>query len=324
MVVKKILVTDHPWLDLDVERSILEPLNIEIVDAPDGDEETLCRLSGGVFAIAACWAKVTEKVIRQATRCKIICRMGIGLDNIDIETATELGIPVTNVPDYCIEEVADHAVGLVLALARNIGFYHLRTKHSEYDLSAGPPMHRLRGRRLGLIGFGRIGREVYQRAIAFGLDVVACTPSRNSHGTDCEMVSLEELIATSDIISLHAPLTEQTRHLIDESSIQKMKPGVVVVNTSRGPLIDPDALKRGLEQGIIAGAGLDVFEPEPPDLSCSLYQSERVIVTPHAAFVSEESLIDLRTSTANQIAAMLNQEVPGNVVNPAVLSSARR
>ncbi len=324
MAAKKILVTDHPWPDLDVERSILEPLGVEIVDAPGGDEETLCRLSGDVFAIAACWAEVTEKVIRQAMECKIICRMGIGLDNIDIETATELGIPVTNVPDYCVEEVADHAIGLVLALARNIGFYHHRTKLGEYDLTVGPPMHRLRGRRLGLIGFGRIGREVFQRAVAFGLEVVASTPSGNSYGTNCEMVSLEELIATSEIISLHAPLTEKTRHLIDDSSIQKMKEGAFLVNTSRGPLIDPGALERGIEPGIIAGAGLDVFEPEPPDLSCSLYKNERVIVTPHAAFVSEESLIDLRTSTANQIVSMLKREVPVNVVNPEVLPSAKR
>lgn len=311
----KVLITDHPWPDLEIERSILEPAGIDIVDAPAQDEQTLCEHATDVQVIATCWAHVTENVIRAATDCRLICRMGIGLDNIDITTATSLKIPVTNVPDYCVEEVADHTLALLLSLTRNVAFFHFRTKRGEYDLTAGPPMQRLRGRRLGLIGFGRIGREVYQRASAFGFDVVASTPSQNAHGTDCQMVSLDELLTTSDIISLHAPLTPQSAHLLNRQSIARMKPGVLIINTSRGGLIDSDALEEALLTGHVGGAGLDVFEPEPPDLSRALYTNEKVIVTPHAAFVSLAAVTDLRTRVARQITTLHNGGVPDNIVN---------
>lgn len=311
----KVLITDHPWPDLEIEHQILTPLNVEVVAASNPDEETLSQLARDVVAIATCWAKVSERVIRSATQCRLISRMGIGLDNIDLAVATERKIPVTNVPDYCVEEVADHTLGLILALARNLGFYHLRTKMGEYDLQAGPLMHRLRGKRLGLVGFGRIGRDVFYRATAFGLEVVATTPSGNAYGTPCQMVSLEELAATADFISLHAPLSSATHHLIDAGLIARMKKGVYLVNTSRGPLIDATALSSAISSGQIAGAGLDVFEPEPPDLSLPLYRDERVIITPHAAFVSREALGVLRTEVANQIAAMLTGKQPRNIVN---------
>lgn len=311
----KVLITDHPWPDLNIERAILEPAGLELVDAPNEEEATLVSLAGDVFAIATCWAQVTPAVVQAATECQLICRMGIGLDNIAIPEASARGIPVTNVPDYCVEEVADHTLGLLLAVTRNIAFFHHRTKRGEYNLAAGPPMNRLRGRRLGLIGFGRIGREVWQRAQSFGLDVVASTPSMNAYGTTCPMVPLAELLATSDIISLHAPLSESTRHLINREMLSQLKSGVLLINTSRGPLIDPAALQVGLESGRIAGAGLDVFEPEPPILSLPMYCSERVIVTPHAAFVSEEALVDLRTRVAQQIRSRWTGGTPENIVN---------
>ncbi|MBT5017864.1 MAG: C-terminal binding protein [Planctomicrobium sp.] len=311
----RVLLTDRPWADLEIEKKILSPIGVELIDSPDGSESSLQELAANVDAIATCWAEVTEKVVRSAKNCKVICRMGIGLDNIDIETASELKIPVTNVPDYCVEEVADHTMGLLLALKRNIGFFHQRTKQGEYNLKAGPPMQRLKGMRLGLIGFGRIGREVYQRARAFGLDVVASTPSGNQYGTDCPMLPLKELLQTSKIISLHAPLTDETQHLLDATAFEQMPAGVCIINTSRGPLIDPVALEQAIQAGKVAGAGLDVFDPEPPDLNDSLYQNEKVIVTPHAAFVSEEALTDLRTRVAMQIKTVLEGGVPENVVN---------
>jgi D-3-phosphoglycerate dehydrogenase / 2-oxoglutarate reductase len=316
----RLLITDHPWTGLEIENRILGPYGVKIVDAPDANEETLVRLAADVDAIATCWGQVTGKVIRAARDCRIVCRMGIGLDNIDIPTATSLGIPVTNVPDYCVEEVAEHALGLMLALVRNVAFFHLRTKRGEYDLKAGPAMNRLRGRRLGLIGFGRIARAVRERALPFGLEVVASTASGNDHGTGCPMIPLEELLGTSDLISLHAPLSDATQHLLGTEAFAKMKPGVILVNTSRGGLIDPRALHEAIEGGIVRGAGLDVFEPEPPDLADPLYEHESVIVTPHAAFVSVESVNDLRQRVAEQIVAILNGDVPENVVNPEVLT----
>ena len=311
----KVLITDHPWPDLDIETKILAPQDVELVDAPDADEETLVSLAADVDVIITCWGEVTERVIRSAKNCRLICRMGIGLNNIDIPTASELGIPVSNVPDYCIAEVADHTFALLLAMTRNVAFFHMRTKQHEYDLSAGPPMYRLSRRRLGLIGFGRIGRAVYERALAFGLDVVAHSESGNDYATNCQMVSLNELLTTSDIISLHAPLNEDTTHLLDSEAFEKIKSGTILINTSRGPLIDADALEAALASGKIAGAGLDVFEPEPPDLTLPLYHHENVIVTPHAAFVSEESVIELRERVADQILALLDGETPENIVN---------
>lgn len=310
----KVLLTDHPWKETRVEQEALAALGAVLVDAPDGDEETLAHLAADVDAIATCWAPVTRKVIEAATRCRVISRMGIGLDNIDLQAAAGRGIPVTNVPDYCVEEVADHTLALILALHRKIAFFHLRTKRGEYDLRAGTPIRRLQGQALGLLGLGRIGRAVHQRAQVFGLRVIAHTSSGHDHGTGCRMVDLPVLLAESDIISLHVPLTDRTRHIVNDRTISRMRAGATLINTSRGGLIDPDALWRGLQSGVIAGAGLDVFEPEPPDLSLPLYQDERVIATPHAAFVSTEAVLELRRRVFQQIVDVLSGRPPENVV----------
>lgn len=311
----RVLITDRPWGNSDVEREVLRPLGAEVIEAPNGDEATLADLARDVDAIATCWAKVSERVIAAATRCRIICRMGIGLDNIAIAAATARGIPVTNVPDYCVEEVTDHALALLLAFARNVGFFHLRSKQGEYNLGAAPRMRRLSGQTLGLFGLGRIGRRVAEKVRGLGLAVIAHTSSGSDHGAGCPMVSFEELLARSDFVSIHAPLTPSTRHVFDAAALARMRPTSVLINTSRGPLIDPDALEASLRENRIGGAGLDVFEPEPPDLSRPLYRDERVIVTPHAAFVSEESLLELRTRVARQILARLSGALPENVVN---------
>lgn len=321
MAQHQVLITDHPWPGIDIEQRILKPYDVEIIDAPDETELTLARLAENVDVIATCWAKVTPKVIQAAKSCRMICRMGIGLDNIDIPTATSKGILVTNIPDYCVEEVADHALGLLLAVTRDIGFFHHRIKQKEYNLRAGPTMHRLRGRTLGLFGFGRTAQLLAERAKALQLNVIAHTPSGNDYGTGVKMVSLDELVETSDYVSLHAPLTEANRQTFNAATFARMKDGAVIINTARGPLIDVDALYEAIQSGKISGAGLDVFAPEPPDLNHPLYGDERVIATPHAAFVSEESLTELRERVANQIVAALTGEVPENVRNPEVLPS---
>lgn len=317
----RVLLTDLPWGDSDIERDGLATIGAEAIIAPDGDEATLVRLAEGVDAIATCWARVTRKALDAAPNCRIVARMGIGLDNIDVAAATEKGILVTNVPDYCVNEVADHTLALLLAMARNVGFYHLRTKHGEYDLQAGPPIRRLADQTLGLIGLGRIGRAVAQRAQALGMTVLAHTRSGDDHGTGRTMVDLPELLARSDYVSLHVPATPATRHLLNADSLRHMQPGARLINTSRGSLIDPDALWDSLQQARVSAAALDVFEPEPPDLSHPLYRDERVIVTPHTAFVSVESVLELRRRTIAQVVAVLQGLTPENVVNPAVLNS---
>jgi D-3-phosphoglycerate dehydrogenase / 2-oxoglutarate reductase len=229
-----------------------------------------------------------------------------------------LGIPVTNVPDYCVSEVSDHALALLLAAARNVAFFHTRTKAGEYQLSAGAPMRRLSEMTLGLIGFGHIARALFPKARALGMTVIANTRRLDDCGTGCTMVPLDELLVRSDFVSLHAPLTDSTRHMISGPQLARMKPTAWLINTSRGGLIDNAALKEALAAGRIGGAALDVFEPEPPDLSDALYKNERVIVTPHAAFVSAESLHELRLRASRQIADALEGKRPANVVNPEV------
>jgi D-3-phosphoglycerate dehydrogenase len=314
----RVLITDRAWPDCNLEREILREVGAEVIEAPAADETTLAELACDVDAIATCWAKVTSHVIRSAPRCKIVARLGIGLDNICVKTATELGIPVTNVPDYCIPEVSEHTLALILSCARNIAFFHHRTKQQEYNLQAGPPMARMEGRVLGLIGFGRIGRAVFRKAFALGLQVKAYSLSGNNYETGCDMVSLDELLEHSDFVSLHLPLTDRSQHLIGMPQFQRMKQGAYLINTSRGALIDHDALWKALQNKEIAGAALDVFDPEPPDLSQPLFRDERVIVTPHAAFISEESVTELRLRTARQIAQALRGLQPEHVVNPQV------
>lgn len=315
MSVSRVLITDAPWGDVEIERELLEPAGCEVVLAPADDEQTLADLAGDVAAIATCWAPVTAHVIDAARHCRHIARLGIGLDNIDIPAATARGMIVTNVPDYCVEEVAHHALVLLLAHARQVGFFHRQTKQGTYDLQAAGPMRRLSQQTLGLIGFGRIARRLREFAQGIGLSVIAHTPSGNDYGTGCEMVSLEEVLSRSDYLSIHAPLTDQSHHLIDAKALSQLRPTAFLVNTSRGGLIDHDALWQALQQNRLAGAGLDVFEPEPPDLTQPLFRDERVILTPHAAFVSQESLVELRQRVARQILDSLAGRRPDHVVN---------
>ena len=314
----RVLLTDRAWPDSSIEQLVLASIGAELIEAPDGSESTLCRLAADVDAIMTCWAPVTEAIVRAATKCRHIARMGIGLDNIAVAVATERRIRVTNVPDYCVEEVADHTLALLLACARRVAFFHQRTKSGEYQLQAGPPQRRLRGLVLGIVGMGRIARAVAERARAFGFEIIGWTRSGNDHGSGVRMVELPELLRESDFVSLNVPLTPETRHLLNRESLARLKSTALVINTSRGGLIDHAALWESLQSKRIAGAALDVFEPEPPDLTQPLFRDERVIVTPHTAFASIESLHELRVRAARQVVMTLAGQIPENVVNPQV------
>lgn len=315
----RVLITDRAWPDCEIERRLLAQVDGEVIDAPAGDEATLVKLAAGVHAIATNWAKVTPAVLDAARGCRVVSRFGIGVDNIDVATCTARRIIVTNCPDYCLAEVSDHTLGLLLACARQIGFFHHRMKQGEYQLSAGRPMHRLSEQTVGLIGLGQIGQALVPKVRALGLRVIAHTPSGNDHGTGCEMVSLPSLLERSDYVSLHLPLTPATHHLLGSAEFQQMRRTAYVINTSRGGLIDPTALWQALERDEVAGAALDVYEPEPPDLQHPLYHHEQVITTPHAAFVSIESVRHMRQQAIEQIIEVLNGQTPKNVVNRAVL-----
>jgi len=314
----RVLITDRAWPDCQIEQEVLARVGAEVIEPNTSDEASLVELAADVDAIAACWAQVTPAVIAASRRCRIVARFGIGLDNIPIDACTQRGIPVTFVPDYCIPEVADHTIALILASLRKIAFYHLRTKQGQYNLAEGPTARRLDGLQLGLVGLGRIAQAVVPRARAMGLSVVASTPSGDHHGTECPMLGLEELLRSSDVVSLHCPLSEETQHLLNDVTLGWMPDHAVLINTSRGGLIDHHAAWQALEQDQLGGLALDVFDPEPPDLSQPLFADPRVIATPHAGFLSRESVEELRRRTAGQVADVLTGRMPEHVVNPEV------
>jgi len=315
MARNQVLLTDYAWPDLEIERAILAEVGADLIVAPAGDEATLAALAASCQGILTCWARVTRAVIEAAPGCRIVARLGIGLDNIDLEAAAERGMYVTNVPDYCQDEVAEHTLALLLGLARNVGWFHQQTKSGVYDLASAPTMHRVAGKTLGLVGLGSIGRAVARRAVALGMKVLATR--QRMVGEPPEGVayrSLDGLLAQSDFVSLHLPLTGATRHIIGRRELSLMRPNAYLINTARGGLIDHAALAMALEEGRLAGAALDVQDPEPPDLSQPPYNDPRVIVTPHAAFTSVESLQTLRSRAASAVAAVLTGRVPENIV----------
>jgi D-3-phosphoglycerate dehydrogenase / 2-oxoglutarate reductase len=318
-----VLVTDYAWPSLDVERRILAEVGVGIVAAETGDEDELTELAAGVEAILTNWKPVSARVLRNAPQCVTVARYGVGLDNIDVATATELGILVSNVPDYCVDEVSDHALALVLALNRRIVDLATQTRSGGWDNQGAGAMHRLRGQVLGLVGFGRIARAVAARAQPFGLTVLAYTPnlSAGQPGGVRAAASLEDLLRSSDVVSLHTPLTDATRHMIGASQLAMMRPGALLVNTARGALIDEDALIEALRGGGLGGAGLDVMDEEPPALDHPLRRTPGVVMTPHAGFYSIESINELQTKAAGNVVTVLGRGVPATVVNPEVLAS---
>lgn len=312
------IYTDYPWADMEVERAILGAVGCELVATPAEDEPTLAKYARDADAILTCWAQVTRRVIDAAGKCRHIARTGIGLDNIDVARATERGMIVTNVPDYCVPEVAEHTLALVLALARKIHLYYQAAQQGTYDRLLGLPLERLEEQTVGVVGVGRIGGLFATRCAALGPRVLAHNRSREVPA-GIEWRPLDDLLAESDYVVLLCPLTAETQHLINRESLAKMKPTAFLINTSRGGLVDHEALAEALAAGKIAGAGLDVQHPEPPDLTQPPYNDPRVIVTPHAAFYSTRATQELRTRVARQVAAYLSGEIPEQVVNPQVL-----
>jgi D-3-phosphoglycerate dehydrogenase len=316
-----ILITDVAWPDIDLEREILAEAQARPILAENSDADTLARLAAehAVAGILTCWAQVPAAVIDASPHVRIVSRLGIGLDNIDVSHCTRRGIPVTNVPDYCQTEVVEHTLALLFALGRKVAFYHHQTKQQHYDRQAGPSLHRMAGQTLGIVGLGAIGRKLAAHASALGLRIVATSRRPVDPPEGVTLCSLDELLAECDYVSLHVPLTEATRGMIGREQLARMKPTAYLINTARGGVVDHAALAAALEAGQLAGAALDVQEPEPPDLSQPPYNDPRVIVTPHAAFASVESVAELRTRAARQVVDRLQGKTPEHVVNPEVL-----
>ncbi|MFN2203538.1 MAG: C-terminal binding protein [Caldilineaceae bacterium] len=318
----RVLVTDYAWPSLEVERAVLSAVEAELVVAEGGEADELIELAEDVDAILTCWKTLPAEALDVATSCKIISRYGIGLDNIPVAHATDLGIPVTNVPDFCLDEVSDHAMGLLLDCARQVTYLADKTRRGEWDRDTRNPIPRLRNQTLGLVGFGRIARALVPKALSFGLKLIVYTPRLGEDAVKPwgeAAASLEDLLGRADYVSLHAPLTPETYHMIDEAALRQMKPTAYLINTARGALVDESTLLRALAEGWIAGAGLDVLASEPPETDNPLLSLDNVIVTPHAAFYSQAAVEELAYKASLHVAQALRGERPDNIVNPSVL-----
>lgn len=314
----RVVFTDHTFENLDIEREILAEADAELVDATASDE-SVSDLVTDADGILVMFNKIDADLIRRIGGCEVISRTGIGLDNIDINAATEAGIHVTNVPDYCIPEVADHTFGLALALQRKIVEYNRSVENGEWDVSAGPPMHRLTEQTWGLIGYGNTARAVSDRVEATGMDRIAFDAFlddeviRDNGAEPTE--SLDELLRRADVVSVHVPLTDETKHMIDRAELEAMQNDAYLINCARGEIVDEDALADALDSGEIAGTGLDVLAEEPPAEDHPLVENDRAIITPHAAYSSEESVIELRQKAARNACDVLVGESPTYSIN---------
>jgi D-3-phosphoglycerate dehydrogenase len=308
-----IAVTDSPFPSLDPAKAALARIDPELRVANSASAADILAVARDADAILVTYAKLPGDLLRQLRRCKAIGRFGLGVDNIDIAAAAELGITVTYVPDYCMQEVSDHAMALLLALARKVPQSNALVQAGRWDMPAVVPIHRLAGRVLGLVGFGNIPRALAPKAKAFGLRVVVHDPYMSQDAlvaAGVESMSFDGLLEISDFVSIHAPLLPATRGLFNAEVFRKMKQGACLINTARGPLVDEDALVAALDSGRLAGAALDVVAVEPLTKDSRLIGRDNVVLTPHTAFYSVEALNELQTKCAADVARVLSGEKP--------------
>jgi D-3-phosphoglycerate dehydrogenase len=322
----RVVQTDEPASDRLVEDAVFSAsgLAIDFTTHRCGNEESLVRICSAADGVISAYAPISSHVLEAMSRCCIVAVNATGFDGVDIARATELGIVVTNVADYCSDEVADHTLALILSLARHIPELTRSACAGEWNYEAAGRPARLGKQTLGVIGLGRIGSRVALRARSFGLRVVAYDPyvaDEHMSMVGASKVSLEEALS-SDFVSLHCCLTPETRQLINEQTLGTMQKHSFLVNTSRGSCVDTDALVRALQCGDIAGAALDVVKPEPLPAGHLLYSLPNVTLTPHAAFLSREALEELRRRSCMQVVAALRGEAPECIVNPEVLKQA--
>ncbi|MFC6734247.1 MULTISPECIES: C-terminal binding protein [unclassified Haladaptatus] len=321
-----IVFTDHSFEDLSVERSVLgddadfhvlsEEADVNaLADLDEADRDLLANADAVVNLVA----EVDAEIIAELSQCQVISRYGIGVDNIDLAAATERGIYVTNVPSYCVEEVSTHALALILALARRLKPYDESLASGGWKAERAPPItHRFSSQTVGVVGYGQLGRRVGEKAAALGATVLAADPYLEPGDLaedDASLVEFDEVVAKADFLTVHTPLTPETRGLIDADVFSRMKSSAHVVNVARGGIVDEDALEAALSTGQIAGAGLDVFETEPPATGNPLRGHPQVIATPHQAWYSAEADRERREVVAKTVLTALRGSRPSNAVN---------
>jgi D-3-phosphoglycerate dehydrogenase / 2-oxoglutarate reductase len=308
-----IAVTDSPFPSLDPAIAALKRVDPELHMAKSAAADDILAVARDADAVLVTYAKLPGELLKELKRCRVIGRFGLGVDNIDIPAAAQLGITVTYVPDYCLREVSDHAMALLLALARKIPFSNRLVQSGRWEVPPIVPLRRLEGQVLGLIGFGNIPRALAPKAKAFGLKVITHDPYVSAEvvkALGVENTSFEDLLGRSDFVSVHAPLSPATRGLMNAAAFARMKKGALLVNTARGLLVDETALVAALDSGHLAGAALDVVTVEPLAKDSPLLGRENVILTPHTAFYSVEALEELQTKCATDVARVLSGEAP--------------
>lgn len=312
-----VLLTDYAWPDDSVERSVIEGAGHTLVSGPaaPASAETVEELVAEhrPAGILTCWAPVSATAVGTSPDLRVVARLGVGLDNIAVDTATERGVWVTNVPDYCVEEVSDHAVGMVLAWTRGLAVFDREVRAGRWD-PAGARLRRLSTLTCGIVGFGRIGRATARKLGAFGCRILAHDPYPPKDVPGVEPVGLEELLRRSDAVILHVPLTPGTHHLIGADQLALMKPGGLLVNVSRGGLVDTDAVIKALDGGQLDGAALDVLESEP-HVPAGLLEQAGALLTPHVAFSSDASVTELRRRAAEEVVRVLAGDAPAHPCN---------
>lgn len=318
----RIVITDNDHTSVDVEREVAAARGVDLVVAQCRTEEDVIEAGAGAHGLIVQYAPITRKVFEALPELRAVGRYGVGVDTIDVPAATEHGVLITNVPDYGTEEVSDHAISLALSAARGIAHLDRGVRGGDYSLEPAQPLFRLRDRVFGVVGLGNIGAATARKAQGVGFRVIGSDPAFEP-GTmtpgGVEVVDFEGVLAESDIISLHAPLTRGTHHLIGADALSKMRRRTILVNTSRGPLVDTAALVEALTEGSIGGAALDVFEQEPLPHDSALRGLENVTLTPHAAWYSEESYVELKRRVVENVADACAGKTVRNAVNQVPL-----
>lgn len=314
-----IAITDYTFPDLSLEQAIIENAGHKLIGQQCRTEAELIALVSDADAVITQFAKINASVIASMRKARVIVRYGIGVDNVDLEAARAMGLPVSNIPDYCIDEVADHTLAYILGLTRQVVTHTTDLRAGQWRLAVPvPEMKALRDQTIGMIGFGRIGREVVSRLIPFKGRILVYDPvvsAADITSAGATAATIDEIISTADILTLHCPSTAATRQLINATSLAKMKPGALLINVARGDLVDTAALVQALQSKHLAAAALDVFDPEPLPADHPLRSLPNVIIAPHIASVSPPAVRKLREGAATRATIAASGELPPNVVN---------
>ena len=314
----KVVICDYYYESLAQEKEVFSQMDIDLRDYHCKTEEEVIQVASDCDALICQFAPITRKVIENLKQCRVIVRYAIGVDNIDIKAAEEHGIYVCNVPDYSVDEVSNHAIALLLDCAKKLTYLAGQVKQGNCSYTVVKPLYRISGKTLGLVGFGRIPRLVAKKMAGFGVNILTYDPMVNEEiakEMNVTPVSLEELLERSDYISVHCPLMDSTRHMFNKETFRKMKPTAIFINTARGGVVKEEDLVWALENHVIAMAGLDVTEVEPVSKDNPLLKLDNAVITPHAAWYSEEAVLTLQRMVAEEVVRSLKGEPLRSPVN---------